>query len=445
MELHGGTVTVESEMDRGSVFRVTLPIMDGRAIETGVPVSGCYDGGMAPHGGVLSLAPVSAPAGGEPRNRGRILVVDDELINLQIMINHLGLAGYEVTVVKSGREALDLLAGSLNPDLVLLDIMMPVMTGFEVCRRIRVNHSQHELPVILLTAKKSPLDIVTGFEVGANDYITKPFDRQELLARVNSFVELKKSVEKHQKLMELQKEMRVARDIQSSIIPLSLPSVKGVDMAMKYRPMNAVGGDFYDFHHLDGNRLGIIIADVSGHGMPASLIGAMLKIAFSLHKDLAGEPEKLMATINAELCRYAHRHFITANYLLLDLGEKRLVSSNAGHWNLPLLRNNRSELVHIYNRGKPLGIFPDITFGRFETALERGDRLILHTDGIIECRDPRGELFGEERFLDLVRNTSAMPPAQCVETIYGAAEKWMVTEQGRSFDDDVCLICVDIT
>ncbi len=445
VELHGGTVNVKSEPDRGSVFTVAIPIYAEDVISPDDYIPGCHDG--SEHAKSFDIHPPDITIPGKTRSahRGKILVVDDDLINLQVMINNLGLAGYEVKVLKSGQEALNEISHCGPPDLVLLDVMMPVMTGYEVCRRIRENFSPHELPVIMLTAKKNPLDIVTGFNVGANDYIAKPFDRQELLSRVNSFVALKKSVEKQRRLTVIQKELESARDIQTSILPLSLPRMEGLEIAIKYSPMQAVGGDFYDFHRIDDKRLGIIIADVSGHGMPASMIGAMLKISFSLQRTAALEPEKLIAGINTELCKYAHHHFITANYLLIDLERKLIVSSNAGHWPLPLYRKGSGELSFIYNRSQPIGVFPDTAFGRSETEIEPGDRIILYTDGIIECRNRSEELYGEERFHADISLTHPMMPENCLNALYGNAETWMGAKEGLAdFDDDVCLMCVDI-
>ncbi len=270
----------------------------------------------------------------------------------------------------------------------------------------------------------------------------KPFDRQELLARVNSFVELKKSAEKKRKLIEYQKELSVAREIQSSILPTSFPRVPGIDIAVKYQPINAVGGDFYDFHILEDGRLGVIIADVAGHGMPASLIGAMLKIAFSMNNRHAGRPEEFLSSINRELCKHSNNHFITANYLLLDPATGGIVSSNAGHWHLPLLNRKTGDIRFIYNRSRPMGIYPNLGFSRFETTAEPGSRLLLFTDGIIEARNAAGELFGEKRFHTVLKDTRALPPDDCVAAIAATADEW--SGLGRSFDDDVCLICLDI-
>ena len=444
VELHGGTVGVRSEPGRGSEFIVSIPVYAENAVRDADYISGCDDGSESALNFGIQSTGITLPGETVTSARGKILVVDDELINLQVMINHLGLAGYEVKVLKSGKEVLNEINEGRLPDLVLLDVMMPVMTGYEVCRRIREKFSPHELPVIMLTAKKNPLDIVTGFNVGANDYIAKPFDRQELLSRVNSFVDLKKSVEKQRRFAEFQKELEAARDIQTSILPLSIPRMDGIDIAIKYRPMQAVGGDFYDFHLIDEKRLGVIIADVSGHGLPASLIGAMLKIAFSLQRTVAGEPEKLMSGINEELCKYAHMHFITANYLLIDLERHTIISSNAGHWPLPHYRKRNGELSFIYNRNRPIGFFPGTIFGRYETTIEPGDRIILYTDGIIECREKSGELFGEERFHAGIKHTHSMTPENCLNALYGDAESWMGAKGAADFDDDVCLLCLDI-
>ena len=144
------------------------------------------------------------------------------------------------------------------PDVVLLDIMMPRLSGYDFCRLIREKYSLSELPVVMLTAKNQLLDLVAGYESGANDYVTKPFDSRELLARVGTLIALKKAAGAQEKLTTLQKEIEIARRMQQSILPDKVPTIPGVAIAANYSPMEQVGGDFYDFHYRSEKKAGCI-------------------------------------------------------------------------------------------------------------------------------------------------------------------------------------------
>jgi len=137
----------------------------------------------------------------------------------------------------------------------------------------------------MLTARNKPGDIVTGIEAGANDYLTKPVDRQELLARVNNLVSLKLSVRDHEELVSIRRDLKIAHDIQRALLTREMPANSAFDIALKYIPMYELGGDFYDVRMIDDNTLGVLLADVSGHGIPSALICSMLKVAMSFHRD----------------------------------------------------------------------------------------------------------------------------------------------------------------
>ena len=444
VKLHGGEISAESEYGRGSCFSFTIP--------------GAGDMEISPLPGDDERRPIAAD---KPRvysnassdtvcpenngsREGRILVVDDEPVNLQVLINHLSLAGFHVGVASGGAEALAMIQNDGLPDLLLLDVMMPVMNGYEVCRILRERYTPFELPVIMLTAKRAALDVINGFEVGASDYITKPFDRQELLARVRTFIALKRAVAFHEELKILEKEYSVARDIQRSIMPAAVPVPEGASVHVRYRPMRAVGGDFYDFHCSGSKQFGVLIADVSGHGMPAALVGSMLKIAFSVSSENEGSPAALMNRINDVISGQTTRQFITANYLYFDLETMSLVSSNAGHWPQVLLKKADNSIAEIYNRSRAIGIGRRYRYEISEYTLAPGDRVVLFTDGVIECKNSEGELFGEERFHRIIMENSTVSAELFLDTVFRALEEWGGFNEKGSFEDDICILCVDI-
>jgi phosphoserine phosphatase RsbU/P len=208
-----------------------------------------------------------------------VLVVDDAPANIRV-VNEILHGAYKVRVAMNGAKALELAHGTPAPDLVLLDVIMPGMDGYEVCTRLKADPATRDIPVIFLTGQTEIQDETSGFEVGAVDYIHKPFSPAIVAARVQTHLALREARGRlERQLQEIRAELETARQIQLSILPREIPRFSGLDIAARYIPMTSVAGDFYDFVVVDEKRIGILAADVSGHGMPAALIASMLKIA----------------------------------------------------------------------------------------------------------------------------------------------------------------------
>jgi len=248
--------------------------------------------------------------------------------------------------------------------------------------------------------------------------------------------------DENEKLSVLHKELEIARRIQRSILPEHAPQMPELDIQVRYLPMESVGGDFYDFHVIDRERFGVIIADVSGHGVPAALIAAMLKVAFSMQRDTADDPAALLTSLNATLAGKFSRQFITANYSYLDLSRNVLASSSAGHFPVLVIRR-RDGHVHTFEpRGRMMGFVPEINAGTAEIAVGPGDRIMLYTDGVIELRNRAGELFGSERLVALTRELSSADAAGFADAVIDRLTRWRPA--GGSFEDDITLIVIDI-
>ena len=364
VELHGGKIWLESEPGEGSVFYFSLKkseggtaaIQDERFSFNENMESGILE---APAGDIPGDGIVPGDYGGDNALAGcRIMIVDDEPVNCRILINHLYVEGYTVVPVAAGEEALEMIEKGEVPDLVILDIMLPRMSGYDVCARIREKYSQAELPVLMLTAKNSQNDLITGFRAGANDYLTKPAVKSELLARVNGLLHLKRSVEDQTRLNVLSMEMSIAQKIQKSLLENRMPVTEDVSLALRYHPMYEVGGDFYAISPLSDNRIGIFIADVAGHGIPASFISSMLRVIYNYNSGSASDPAVFLRRINEVIYGLVEEHIITACYTIIDLENRKLIQANAGHW--PMIIHKKSNEI-IADRGSrlPLGCLDD--------------------------------------------------------------------------------------
>jgi len=266
----------------------------------------------------------------QPDQKKTILLVDDAPANIQV-VNSILKDIYKIRIATNGAKALELANATPPPDLILLDVMMPEMDGYEVCTRLKRDSQTRDIPVIFLTGQTEIEDETKGFEVGAVDYIHKPFSPAVVKARVQTHLVLRGIREQLAlQLQTIQKELETARQIQLSILPAEVPKLEGLDIAARYIPMTSVAGDFYDFIMVDEKHLGILIADVSGHGMPAALIASMLKIALAAQVPHAADPAQVLSGLNQALCGKFQHHYVTAAYLFVDIAKGTLTYDGGG-------------------------------------------------------------------------------------------------------------------
>src|SRR3954454_13236020 len=224
-----------------------------------------------------------------------VLVVDDAPSNIRA-VNEILHNSYRVRVATNGTTALKLAVGPPAPDLILLDIVMPGMDGYEVCARLKDNPATRDIPVIFLTGQTEATDETRGFDAGAVDYIHKTFSPAVVAARVQTHLALRETREQlARQLLAIRSELETARQIQMSILPSEIPTIPGLDIATRYLPMSSVGGDFYDFLPIDEKRIGILVASVPGRGIPAALIASMLKIALAAQSAQAADPARVLS------------------------------------------------------------------------------------------------------------------------------------------------------
>jgi len=329
----------------------------------------------------------------------KILVVDDQPANLAVLRGVLEAADYKIFLAPSGKVALKSAARAL-PDLILLDLMMPEMDGFEVCRRLKANPETRHIPVIFITAEDQTQSVVEGFQVGAVDYIPKPFRDQEVLVRVRNAVFTKKLFEENRAHQQkLEKELETAREMQLGLMPTEAPRLDRVHLLGRCVPAEKVGGDFFRYFDLSDGGLALSIADVTGHAMAAAIPAVMFNGLLESNMEWGISMEELFARLNQSVHRLLDRRtYVCFVMARLDPERRLLRLANAG-CPFPLhYRARTGDVVELVtDQAYPLGVSVDSCYTTQEITLEPGDSVAFCSDGISEAADATGVLYGIER------------------------------------------------
>ena len=255
------------------------------------------------------------------------------------------------------------------------------------------------------------------------------------------YVAASRTQRNEERLLALNKEMEIARGIQAGLLPEKSFSVAGLTTASRYVPASSVAGDFYDFLPKD-RGLGVLIADVSGHGVPAALSASMVKVAIRAQSDWADDPARVLTGLNSILCGNLQGQFVTAGFLYLDPERGTLAYAGAGHPPLLAWRAREKKVECMEENGLMLGIFPEGAYKCMTAALEPGDRFVLYTDGITEAPSPSGEEFGMDRFKSFVAEHARKPAQELCDALVKHVTAWS-GNSSREQHDDLTLIVVD--
>jgi phosphoserine phosphatase RsbU/P len=256
------------------------------------------------------------------------------------------------------------------------------------------------------------------------------------------YVALQMMFDNERRLLSIETELETARQIQSSILPSGVPEVNNLRIAAAYHPMTAVAGDFYLFVPVDANHLGILVADVSGHGIPAALICSMIKVAMQSVVAFARDPAQVLAGLNRILSSEAHGQFASAAYFWIDTEDKRGLYSAAGHPPLLCWRNTSGEMRRIESNGLLLGIKPDSEYPVCTVPVAPSDRFLLYTDGVTEPENAVGEAFGDRRLEQVIRENRSQPASGVSQQVLAEVRKWRPADVSQQ--DDITLIVVDV-
>ncbi|MEL7211230.1 MAG: fused response regulator/phosphatase [Pseudomonadota bacterium] len=407
----------------------------------------------------LQIADVAPP---DDRAVQTILVVDDSAGQRKLLSKSLQRNGFDVIEAASGQDALDL-CQSHSVDLVISDWMMPGMDGIEFCRAFRKVEKEGYGYFILLTSKAEKADIAKGLDAGADDFLTKPFIPAEILARIRAgdrIVDMQRRLTEKNSLLAasldelkelysvLDNDLLEARKLQQSLVPQRFFSLENADVSLLLKPSGHVGGDLVGFFPINEQSVGFYSIDVSGHGVSSALLTARLAAQLS-----AAAPEQNVALTKIGKHQYAprapadavsdlnkliQREVETEHYFTIALAHFNLVTGEgvlcqAGHPH-PLLHRADGAITSIGDGGLPVGLLPSAEFENVPFMMRAGDRLVVLSDGVIECANPSGHGLDDDGVAELLRRNHALKGQAFMEALM-----WDLSDfaGGQDMADDI--------
>jgi sigma-B regulation protein RsbU (phosphoserine phosphatase) len=400
----------------------------------------------------------------------KILVAEDDRATRLRIVAYLREWGHDPLEAADGAEAWAFFQQE-DIDLLISDWQMPNVDGIELIRSVREKRAGSRfLYVILLTSRSEKKDVVKGIECGADDFITKPFDKDELRVRIRAgerILELERNLDDKNRYLEeanrvitksnerMHEELKAAARIQQAYLPADIPDLAGARFEWRYEPCEELGGDTLNIIPFDQNRIGLYVIDVSGHGVPSALLSVHLsriltdldaRDAYLGKRDPGGErlmleaPARVAARLN-EVFSYnlATQQYFTFLYGILDLEAGTFQYTSAGHPGPIVVSEGKATLHQATPPG--VGIDPDGKFTERTLSFRSGDRIFFYTDGLFEIDNEAGVEFGEERLRGLIADSASESLSESVKTVMDTIHRWR-GEQG--LDDDLSLMAVGI-
>jgi phosphoserine phosphatase RsbU/P len=408
----------------------------------------------------VHASPANAPSvSGREKDVSKVLIADDNSGSMNRLRAILEQESYTVLGAVSCKETLALAVAEL-PDLVIVNTAMQGKEGHKLCVTLAHNRETADIPVLVLSGWTLSIGNVSGLELGAIDYISRPFNARDVLARVKNCLNIHRMSESllrtrrqlQEKIRETEESLSSAATIQQSLLPTAAPEGTSCDFAWRFLPCEPVGGDLFNVFRLDETRFGVYVLDVCGHGVPAAMVatsvaqaldpcsGQILKriTPFPPYYELAS-PAEVLARLNRDYPIERFGKHLTICYLLLDIQSGKVRYSNAA-LPLPFVIRADGHLETLCEGGTIIGIAEGASYEEGEVLMEHGDRLFLYTDGIVEYLNKRGEFYGEERFIQKLK-------ADCDETLQtacaNAIQSLLGFGNGHQPEDDLTLVGIE--
>jgi serine phosphatase RsbU (regulator of sigma subunit) len=394
----------------------------------------------------------------------RILVVDDKEANIRLLEGMLRIAGYAAIESTTDPGQVCELHRKNRYALILLDLQMPGLSGFQVMEGLKEIEADGYLPVLVITAQ--PDHKLRALEAGAKDFVSKPFDLAELRARVHNILEVRllhletrnyskvleatvRELEASREVIRLksleerkqsERELALAQETQESLLPRCLPQFENFRIHAFNTPTRYVGGDFYDFLQLSSGEWVGVLADVSGKGMSAALLSSMVLGALSMEFHASTQPQEVLDRVNRLLCEKSLPfQFVTLFLFLLGpRGMGQFIS--AGHNSTYLFRSATGKIEELVSDAYPLGMFDVASYQSRAFHLDKGDILVVYSDGLTDAQDRQEEMFGDQRLLEIIQQEAPLGSPALEQKFLKAIEEFT---QGMPQTDDITFVLVE--
>lgn len=375
----------------------------------------------------------------------RIMVVDDIKANIDILIETLA-HDYKVSVAMDGESAIEDIKTN-PPDLILLDIVMPDIDGYEVCQRIKTDPATKNIPIIFVTGKSEESDETKGLEMGAVDYITKPLSPSIVKARVRTHLSL---INARQSLAIQNERMKhslsLAMEVQQNLIPQSDPYIDGFDIAGKIIYCDETGGDYFDYIDVQDDqikKLGVVVGDVSEHGISSALLMTTARAFIRQRVVFPGTLSTIISDVNHQFSADVKEsgRFMTLFFCCLNPKDRSVSWVRAGHDPAILYSPDSRLFEKLDGKGLPLGVTKDVVYEEHYRKLLPNQILLIYTDGIWEAKNNFNEFFGKERLKKIIEDHSMNTAREILEAIFKALETFIPLTK---IDDDLTAVVIKV-